>query len=355
MEKFRIAITSDLLRKDGSLAYPDCDFALLDDNPDIEYEFLPRRKADPRESYEILASDLADFDAVLYWTEKFTTKTSCRGARLAHVQRFGAGLERIDIQACTDGGVSLARVIDGVRRPVAVMILTMILAVAGKLLVKDRIVRAGARRWDEKSDHMGLGLVGRTLGMLGVGNTGAELFRLAKPLDMQFIAYDPVVDHTAMTELGVRMVSMDELFQESDILALACPLTPETFHLVNARRLAMMKPTAFLINTARGGVVDQEALVAALKSKQIAGAGLDVLEREPPDPGEPIFELENVVLNPHALCWTDQCFADQFVEAMGSVFDVMRGRQPHGLVNKDILNDPLWRQKLNGFKQRFGS
>src|SRR5262249_52278086 len=160
-------------------------------------------------------------------------------------------------------------------------------------------VRAGPARWAERSKHMGVGLVGRTLGLLGVGLTGAETFRLAKPLDMAFIAHDPAADPNAIRSLDVRMVSLEQLFRESDVLAIACPLTPETYHLVNAERLALMKPTAFLINSARGAIVDQSALVDTLRAGRIAGAGLDVLEREPPDPDEPIFAFDNVVLAPH--------------------------------------------------------
>jgi phosphoglycerate dehydrogenase-like enzyme len=337
----------------GSLAYPSCDFTPLDAANDIEYEFFPAQK-NAGANYEVQAADLADFDAAIYWAERFTRNSASPNGRLAFIQRFGAGLEKIDVPACTQANIALARVLDAVRRPVAVMILTLLLAVTGKLLIKDRIVRAGPRRWAERSENMGVGLVGRTLGLLGVGTTGAETFRLAKPLDMKFIAHDPVVDHDAMQSLGVRMVGLEELFREPDFLALACPLTEKTYHLVNAERLALMKPTAFLINSARGGIVDQNALVGALKAGRIAGAGLDVLEREPPDPDEPIFAFDNVVLTPHALCWTDQCFADCFTQTLEGIFDVMHGRQPKGLVNRDILGNPEWLRKLASFRERFG-
>jgi phosphoglycerate dehydrogenase-like enzyme len=338
MTKFCIAVSRTLLDAEGRLAYPSCDFAPLDTNPNVEYEYFPRR-ADGGTYYEVQADDLAGFDAAIFWAERFTGRSASTGGRLALVQRFGAGLEKIDVQACTHAGIALARVPDAVRRPVAVMILTLILAVTGKLLIKDRIVRAGPKRWAERSKHMGLGLVGRTLGLLGVGVTGAETLRLAKPLDMTFIAHDPAVDPDSMRPLGVRMVGLEELFRESDILAIACPLTRETHHLVNVERLALMKPTAFIINSARGPIVDQAALVDALRTGRIAGAGLDVLEREPPDLDEPIFAFDNVVLAPHALCWTDQCFADCFSQAIEGVFDVMHGRPPRGLVNQEILAD----------------
>ena len=120
---------------------------------------------------------------------------------------------------------------------------------------------------------MGVGLVGRTLGSLGIGNIGAEVFRMAKPFDMKFIAHDPYADKAMATELGIELVGLEELFARSDVLSVSCPLTPETRHIVNAERLAMMKPTAYLINTARGPIVDQKALTKALQERRIAGRG----------------------------------------------------------------------------------
>ena len=160
--------------------------------------------------------------------------------------------------------------------------LTLIFALTTRLLIKTRLVREGAAGWAAVTQHNGVGLTGKTLGSLGMGNIGAELFRLAKPLHMAFLAHDPYAPAGIAAELGVEMTALDDLFRRSDILCINCPLTSETRHLVNAHRISLMKPTAYLINTARGGVVDQRALVAALTSGRIAGAGLDVFEQEPP-------------------------------------------------------------------------
>jgi phosphoglycerate dehydrogenase-like enzyme len=352
--KFRVAVSSDFLRPDGSLAYPSVDFSPFKTNPKLEYVYLPPNNKLGL-SNEIIADEVADFDALLLWTERFTKRSTKIGNRLALLRRFGAGYEKIDVPACTAASIALSTSAEGVRRPVAVMLLTMILAVTGKLLIKDRLVRAEPERWEERIDHMGVGLVGKTLGLLGVGNTGAETARLSKPLDMNFIGYDPYVDPEVVAPLGIRVVGLEELFRQSDILVVACPLTKETYHLVNGDRLALMKPTAFLINGARGPIVDQAALVDALKSGQIAGAGLDVFEKEPPDPDDPIKSLDNVILCPHALCWTDQCFADCFTEATDAVLNVMRGREPKGIINHEILKDDTWRSKLTSYRQYFGN
>ncbi|MBV9137028.1 MAG: dehydrogenase, partial [Hyphomicrobiales bacterium] len=156
-------------------------------------------------------------------------------------------------------------------------------------------------------------------------------------------------------ELGVELVGLEDLFRRADVVNVSCPLSPQTHHLVNAARLEMMKPTAYLINTARGPIVDQKALTEVLKAHRIAGAGLDVLEQEPPDPEDPILKLENVILAPHALCWTDQCFAGNGAADVRAVLDVQHGREPHLVVNKPVLATDRWRKRMAEFRSRFGA
>ena len=196
--------------------------------------------------------------------------------------------------------------------------------------------------------------MGKTLGSLGVGNIGAEMFRLAKPFDMKFIAHDPFADKKIAAELGIELVALEELFRRSDILCVNCPLTPETHHIVNAERLALMKPTAYFINTARGPIVDQKALTKVLQENRIAGAGLDVFEQEPTDPDDPLLKLDNIIAAPHALCWTDQCFAGNGAADIKAVLDVMKGQPPRGVVNRDVLDQQGFKAKLAGFATRFG-
>ena len=229
------------------------------------------------------------------------------------------------------------------------------LALTGKLMEKDRLTREAAAGFARRSDYMGVGLVGRTLGSLGIGNIGAEVFRLAKPFDMRFIAHDPFADPATARELGIELVELADLFRRADVLSVSCPLTPETRHLVNAERIGLMKSSAYLINTARGPIVDQKALTAALQARRIAGAGLDVLEQEPPDADDPLLKLDNVILAPHALCWTDQCFAGNGAADVRAVLEVQHGRVPRGVVNAQVLEAPAWRERLAGFAARFGA
>ena len=145
---------------------------------------------------------------------------------------------------------------------------------------------------------MGTGLTGKTFGSIGLGNIAREAFTLAKPLEMRQIAHDPYASPEQAAELGVELVDLDTLLRTADVVSITCALTPETHHLLNAERLAMMKPTAYLISAARGPIVDQRALTEALRNNGIAGAGLDVFEEEPVDPNDPILTLDNVIVSP---------------------------------------------------------
>jgi phosphoglycerate dehydrogenase-like enzyme len=306
-------------------------------------------------SRPLQAEQLEDFDALILLIHRFEPVSVPKSGRLAIVARFGVGYDTVNVAACTDGDIALAITPDGVRRPVAVSIFTFILALTGKLFVKDRLARMGAGGFAVKGRHMGVGLVGRTLGSVGIGNIGAELFRLAKPFDMKFIAHDPFADANLAAELGVELVGLDDVFARADIVAVNCPLTEETRHLVDARRLALMKPTAYFINTARGPIVDQKALTRVLQEGRIAGAGLDVFEQEPTDPDDPLLKLDNVVLAPHALCWTDQCFAGNGAADVRAVLDIQHGRVPRGVVNREVLDRPGFRRKLEAYGKRFAT
>jgi phosphoglycerate dehydrogenase-like enzyme len=344
---FRVALSGDFKKPDGSPTFPDFDLGPLLSAPQVETAFLGA--ANP-----IAAAQLADFDALILLMPRFAAESVHPNGRLGLVARFGVGYDNVDTEACTKAGIALAITPDGVRRPVAVSIITLMLALTGKLMIKDRLTREGPEGFARRADHMGVGLVGRVLGSIGIGNIGAELFRLAKPYDMKFIAHDPFADRQVAAELGIELVDLETLFRRSDVLAVNCPLTAETRHLVNAQRLALMKPTAYFINTARGPIHDQKALTEALQARRIAGAGLDVLEQEPPSIEDPILKLDNVILAPHALCWTDQCFAGNGAADIRAVMSVMKGEEPRGVVNRAVLSSPAWKSRLERNRQRFG-
>jgi phosphoglycerate dehydrogenase-like enzyme len=343
---FRVALSGDFKKTDGSPTFVDFDLAPLMSASNVETVFLDN--VNP-----LTATQLEDFDALILLAHRFTVDSVPKSGRLAVVARFGVGYDTVDVPACTAADIALCITPDGVRRPVAVSIITFMLALTGKLLVKDKLVRQGPPGFAARGSHMGVGLFGRTLGSIGIGNIGAEMFRLARPFDMKFIAHDPFADRVVATELGVELVSLDELFARADVLTVNCPLSADTYHLVNAERLSLMKPSAYFINTARGPIVDQKALTAVLAAGKIAGAGLDVFEIEPTDPDDPLFKLDNVIAAPHALCWTDQCFAGNGASDIKAVFDVQRGVVPGGVVNREVLDKPGFKDKLKRYAQKF--
>ena len=348
MAKFRVALSGDFVKADGKAAFPMFDLAPLRSDANVELDYVaPVDGAMP-------AAGLAGHDALILLAPKFGRASIPADGRLSIVARFGVGYDNVDVDACTASGIAVAITPDGVRRPVAVAILTFILALAGKMMIKDQLTRQAASGFARKSEHMGVGLIGKTLGSVGIGNIGAEMFGLAKPLDMKFIAHDPYADPKKAQSLGVRLVDLETVFRESDFVTVNCPLMPDTRHLVNADRLALMKPTAYFINTARGPIVDQKALTRVLQERRIAGAGLDVLEQEPPSADDPILKLDNVIFAPHALCWTDQCFAGIGASDVKAVLDVMHGRDPGGIVNRALLSTDAWRKRVAGYAAQFG-
>lgn len=340
---FRVGVTRDFLNSAGELTFGDIGLDTLGAQPGVSVEFLPDNFG------ELPASVGQDYDALLVLAPRVTAGTLANCDRLAIVARFGVGYDNVDVAACTAANVLLTITPDGVRRPVAVSALAMLMALTHRLLTKDRLTRAG--RWNEKLNYMGVGLTGRTLGLVGFGNIGQEIARLAAPLEMQLVAHDPFASSHVAETLGVRLLELDELLRAADFVCVCCALTPATHHLLNASRLALLKPTAFLINVARGPVIDQAALTDVLRKERIAGAALDVFEKEPIEPTDPLLELDSVLLSPHAVCWTDELFHGNGVAACRSILDVAAGRLPKDIVNRDVVERAELLRKLARYGQ----
>ena len=345
--RFRVALSGSFQTDNGEPVFPMFDLSPLVNDPDIEFDYVYGVGG------RITAQSLEDFDALILLLEKFDADSIPLSGRLSLITRFGVGYDTVDVEACTAAGIAVGITPDGVRRPVAASVLTFILALSGKLILKDTLVRGGPANFAQRSDHMGTGLVGRTLGSIGLGNIGVEVFRLCEPLDMRFIAHDPYIDPSSARELDVELTDLDTVFRDSDFLSINVPLSDETYHLVNRARLKLMKSSAYLINTSRGPVVDQDALVSALKAGIIAGAGLDVFDPEPPNADDPLLALDNVILTPHALCWTDQCFAGIGAQDLEHVFSIKRGVHPSVLVDPKVIDNPEFKIKLEHYKQCF--
>ncbi|MCZ6794833.1 MAG: NAD(P)-dependent oxidoreductase [Planctomycetota bacterium] len=345
--RFRVGVTRDMLSPDGPLRPADIGLDFLEKDERVVWETLAAERR------ELAAGDVAAYDALLVGRPRVTAETLDGVERLVLVARFGVGYDNVDVEALTGSDVLLTITPEGVRRPVASAVMTFLLALSHRLLTKDRLIRTG--RWAERLLHMGTGLAGKTLGVVGLGNIGREVLRLARPFDMVHLASDPHVraqDIEDIEEVGVALVELEDLLRRADFVCITCSLTPATRHLIDATRLTLMKRTAYLINVARGPVVDQAALVAALTEGRIQGAGLDVFEKEPIDPHDPLLELENVILAPHALSWTDECFRGIGRSACRSILAVAAGSVPEHVVNRDVLEKPGLEEKLRRHGQR---
>ena len=335
---FTVGITRDTLRADGTSIFDKRALQIFDDAK-LSWEFIPDNVK------ELTAAHGAQYDALCVLNPKVPAAVvSGPDRRVTIVARMGVGYDSVDVKACTENGVVLTNTPDGVRRPVATSILALMLALSHKLATKDALTRTG--RWSETTNHMGVGLTGRTVGSIGVGNIGGELFRLLAPLEMEHLAYDPYAKAEDAAKLRVRLADKETVFRESDFVCVNTPLTPETRGFIGAREFSLMKPTAYFINTARGPIVDEKALYAALLEKRIAGAALDVFEVEPVSRDNPLLELESVIVTPHSICWTDEFFRNNAESAFRSVVAVAGGKTPTFVVNRDVLQHKDVRARL---------
>jgi len=278
------------------------------------------------------------------------TSQSLRGVeRLVIVARWGVGYDRIDVAALTQADAVLSITPGGVRAPVAEAILAFAFALSKHLFRLDRMTRAG--KWRDELRELGGDIRGSVLGSIGFGNIARELFRIARPLSFsRLLACDPFVTKAQAGEIGVELVDMDAIFRESDFVCVNTLLNDSTRGLVGERQFRMMKPTAYFINTARGPIVQHQALVRALKEKWIAGAGIDVFPTEPAPPNDPLYELDNVILAPHALAWTRNIMHDNGIEACGHVMRIACGEIPDSVVNREVLDRPGFRKKLERYR-----
>jgi len=344
MSNFRVGITPDFY-VDAQGRFEAAVEARLSGNPSLEYGPMPHQPGK-------LATPeaLNQFDALFALALKITRESLAGVDRLAVVARWGVGYDMIDVPALTEAGIALAITPNAVKRPVAEAILTYILALSKDLREQDRVVRSG--QWRGSLRRLAYGLEGKVLGSVGCGNIAREMFRRAQSLGFaRFLAADPNVDPAAVQPLDIHLVSLEQVLRESDYVTINTLLNDSTRGLIGEAQLSIMKPAAFLINTARGPIIDQRALTKALQEKRIAGAGLDVFEQEPIDPNDPLLALDNVILSPHALAWTEEIVRDNGLEACDNILAVAQGNAPGGLVNRDVLHHPGFRAKLERYRE----
>jgi D-3-phosphoglycerate dehydrogenase len=252
------------------------------------------------------------------------------------IARHGVGVDNIDLAAATRRRVPVAYTPDANRVSVAEHVLAVMAALAKRLVEYDAATRRGA--WDVRNSYGAIDLAGKTLGVVGVGRIGATVARkAAAAFDMRVVGYDPHLPPGAVTDCCAEEArSLEDLLAASDAVTLHVPLTPRTRGLIGARELALMRASAILVNTSRGGVVDEAALGDALAAGRPRGAALDVFEREPVDPRHPLFALPNVLVTPHTAALTAECAARMAAGAARAIAAVLDGGRPDDVVNPEV-------------------
>ena len=274
-------------------------------------------------------------DAILNTYARMTPRVIESLERCRVIVRFGIGYDNVDVDAATRCGIMVANTTEYCIDEVADQAMAMLLACARGLFPAGRIARDGA--WDLSRMPVLRRLRGQTLGLVGIGQIGKAVAARARGFGLKVLACDPYVDEAAARELGAELTDLDALLAASDYVSVHVPLMPATRGMIDARVFAKMKPTAFLINVARGPIVNQADLVQALQQGDIAGAGLDVLESEPPKSDDAVTTLDNVILTPHSAWYSEEARADMRRRAVGQVVSVLEGELPYSLINREVV------------------
>jgi D-3-phosphoglycerate dehydrogenase len=275
---------------------------------------------------------------------KITRKLLSHADDLDIIARTGAGLDNVDLAAATQKGVIVTSNLGVNTSSVVEHVLALILALSKQLPGLDKAVRN--ENFSIRYRYLPKDLKNKTLGVLGFGRIGSEVGRICHQVfRMRIIAHDPYLPDDVKSSYGkwVDFTDKDNLFAGADIISIHMPLTEETRHAIGAPELSLMKPGAFLINTSRGSVVDESALIETLMANKIAGAGLDVFEKEPVSKDNPLLKLDNVILTPHAAALTNECVVNMAVQAAKCVIDVFDGNQPPNVANIEVLSLDRWK------------
>lgn len=331
---FKVALTGDFVASDGRLYFDPAAMEALSSLPGVSVEILDSGVGVP-----LSADVLRSFDAVITKRSPVPAESlEIDDLRAIHVSRNGVGVEHLDLDACARAGVIVTNTPDAVRRTMASSAMAMILALAHRLVEKDRATRAG--RWSDRHRFKGAGLSGRVLGVVGAGNIGADLLRLAAPWGMKRLISHPSLDTGRANAMDAEKVELNELLVRSDFVVLCCPLTEQTRKMIDARALKLMRPGALIVNIARGGLIDEAALIGALEDGRIAGAALDVFDPEPPCADNPLFRFDNVIVTSHNIGFSDEGNRLGNTLAVEAVKCVAAGSSPPNIVNPKVLDHP---------------
>ncbi|MFY9638953.1 MAG: phosphoglycerate dehydrogenase [Methanobacterium sp.] len=296
-------------------------------------------------SKEELIDVIKDFDAIIVRSRTKVTREVIEASnKLKVIARAGVGVDNVDVQAATERGVMVINAPESTSITVAEHTMGLILALSRKIAIADSSVKNG--KW-EKSRFMGIELNGKTLGVIGMGRIGSQVVTRSKAFGMETIVYDPYITEKTASELGVTVVDLETLIKNSDVMTIHVPLTSETKHLIAREQLEMMKNNAFLVNCARGGIINEDDLYEALATGKIRGAGLDVFENEPPE-DSPLLGLDNVVLTPHIAASTSEAQRDAAIIVANEIKKVFMEQSPKNVINMPVL-DPETFSKIKPY------
>ena len=335
---FPVLMTGDFYGPDGSPKYRDMGLSVFAANPQIACKPFAEHRP------EIGADQIGAAAGVIVLTPKVTAKSLANSKDLLAVGRFGVGYDTVDGPACTAADVLLFITPGAVNRPVAEATVGWMISLCHNVLIKDRLVHSA--NGTSGSKHMGRELRDRTLGVVGMGGIGKTVVELLRGFGMkQPLAFDPFLDEAGAQRAGVKAVSLETLLREADFVSVHCPLTDKTRNLIAAKEIAPDEAGAYLINTARGGIVVEDALFAALKERRIAGAALDCFEVEPVTKPHRFGELDNVIMAPHSIAWTDELFRDIGRAACQGMVDLSQGKKPMGVINAEVFDRKGFQEK----------
>ena len=291
---------------------------------DIDENFIVDSLPEGADKRAFLLEHINDYDALLVYGQKVDPQLIDQGSQLKIISNHGVGYDNIDVKYAKSKGIIVANTPNGPTAPTADLAIGLIISVMRRIRQTDQLVRQQSMPWGSEALY-GTTVTGKTLGILGLGRIGKALAKRALGFDMKILYHNrnrlPI---EVEKEFQAQYATLPEMLAELDILSIHTPLTPNTLHLINAQALATMKPTSFLVNTSRGSVVDQNALIEALKNKTIAGAGLDVFANEPEVPSA-FYDLDNVVLTPHIGSATTEDRKAMFEEALGNILQFFKG------------------------------
>ncbi|MGZ7043320.1 MAG: phosphoglycerate dehydrogenase [Methanobacterium sp.] len=296
---------------------------------------------------EELIDKIKDFDAIIVRSRTKVTRNVIDAARkLKIIARAGVGVDNVDVEAATEKGIMVVNAPESTSITVAEHAMGLILSLARKISIADKSVKEG--KWD-KSRFMGIELAGKTLGIIGMGRIGSQVATRCKAFEMDIMVNDPYITEEAASKLGARIVDKETLLKNADIITIHVPLTPETKHSISKREFDIMKESSFIINCARGGIINEDDLYDALSQGVIAGAGLDVFENEPPE-GSPLLELDNLVATPHIGASTKEAQRDAAIIVANEVKKVTMKEPPKNVLNMPVL-DPETFQIIKPYVQ----